>query len=373
MTIFLDFDGTITTEDSVSHLANFALRFQSERQQQHQQQQQQEAHNGGGAQGTIETTIPAPSIAADNDNSTTGPPNPSKDDVISSSQSQSTRTAGEGEEEGDDMKRKRDEDIDNLSSRWDDVVQAYVSDYKSHVSSYAPPASDRLCVEDEIAFLRSQKHVETKSLGRINECALFRGISRDAFHEAGRQLVRDGTVKIRPGFQHLVRAALDKGWKVNIVSVNWSAAFIKGACGFADGEVNVYANEVREDDGIVLGPDVLGLDDDGALIAGEEKEVGRNLTNSCDKRDVVRRVLRNDAVAHDAPFFFFGDSTTDMECLLEATRGVVIADSDESSLIRTLRRIGKRVPHVRDAEADDEVVWASDFHEVMAGPKFGIV
>jgi thiamine phosphate phosphatase / amino-HMP aminohydrolase len=370
MTIFLDFDGTITTEDSVTHLANFALRFQSERQQEQQR---------GGAQGTIKATIPAPSIASrDNNNSTTVLLGQSKDDVIPSSQSEPTLTAGEGEE----VKRKRegdgdtDTDTDNLSSRWDDVVKAYVSDYKSHVSSYAPPASDRLCVEDEITFLRSQKHVETKSLGRINECALFRGISRDAFLEAGRQVVRDGTVKLRPGFQQLVRTALDKGRKVNVVSVNWSAAFIEGACGFAEGDISVYANEVRENDGTVLGPDLLGSDDDGSRITGEEKkeeeeEKGRNLTNCCDKRDVMRAVLRNDTAAHDAPFFYFGDSTTDMECLLEATRGIVIADSEESSLIRTLRRIGKRVPHVRDAEADDQVVWASDFHEVMASLEFG--
>ncbi|KAI1150496.1 hypothetical protein F4825DRAFT_477928 [Nemania diffusa] len=297
MSIFLDFDGTITTEDTVTHLANFALRFQSER----------------------------------HDSSEDGP---------SSEPPTQERVRG----------------AEDLSSRWDAVVHAYVSDHKSHVSSYAPRAPDRQCVEDEVAFLRSQKHVETRSLGRINACALFRGIGPAAFRAAGAALVRDGTVRLRPGFAAFTRAALARGRRVCVVSVNWSAAFIEGACGaFAEGEVAVFANEVREADGAVLGPGALGGNGDGE---------GRNLTNSCDKRDAVREVMRAHG-AEDGPFFYFGDSTTDMECLLEATRGVVIADNETSSLIKALRRIGKRVPHVRDADASEELVWASNFEEVM--------
>ncbi|KAI0967639.1 haloacid dehalogenase-like hydrolase-domain-containing protein [Xylaria arbuscula] len=309
MSIFLDFDGTITTKDTVTHLANFALRFQSQRQ---------------------DISTPA-------------------DDP------QATNAHAQAQDE-------------ELSSRWDDVVHAYVSDYKSHVSSYAPCADDRQCVDDEIAFLRSQKHVETRSLHRINECALFRGISPAAFRAAGAELVRDGTVRLRPGFADFVRAARAKGWGVNIVSVNWSAAFIEGACGFPEGEISVFANEVREDDGVVLGPGVLAgealLTVDGEGVGESRGQVGRNLTNSCDKRDVVQEVLRLHDV-RDKPFFYFGDSTTDMECLLEASRGVVIADDEDSTLIQTLRRIGKRVPHVRDAEAGEELVWASNFEETI--------
>ncbi|KAI0553523.1 hypothetical protein F4679DRAFT_476205 [Xylaria curta] len=318
MSIFLDFDGTITTKDTVTHLANFALRFQSK----HRPHDEDLSIAHDPSSTSTSTRIKGPLVEA--------------------------TTQGE----------KRD-----LSSRWDDVVHAYVSDYKSHVSSYAPCESDRQCVEDEVAFLRSQKHVETKSLGRINECALFRGISRDAFREAGRELVSDGTVRLRPGFAKFVCAALTKGWRVNVVSVNWSAAFIEGACGFAEGEVCVFANEVREGDGAVLGPGVLAGD---SLLVDEQNEPprSRNLTNSCDKRDTVREVIRKHG-AEDKPFFYFGDSTTDMECLLEATRGVVIADDESSTLINTLRRIGRRVPHVRGAGAGDELVWASNFEEVM--------
>ncbi|KAI0394750.1 hypothetical protein F5Y17DRAFT_457664 [Xylariaceae sp. FL0594] len=370
MTLFLDFDGTITAEDTVTHLANFALRFQSKQQEPEELETRSSGVSGtrgGSTTSTSTSEFPAPSP-------TSGPGSDQGSYINKNTTSSATSSSAVHTNKSH---QPAQDDVIALSSRWDEVVRAYVSDYKSHVSSYAPPAPQRQCVADEVAFLRSQKHVETKSLARINECAIFRGITPDAFRDAGKELVRTGVVRLRPGFRDLVRRALGKGWKVNVVSVNWSAAFIEGACGFEKGEISVYANEVRGRDGAVLGPDIFGTshgEGGGALsssVTGEQDE-SRKLTNSCDKRDVVRAVLRNDAVPHDAPFFYFGDSTTDMECLLEATRGVVIADNEDSSLIRTLRRIGRKVPRVRDAEADDEVVWASDFDEVMAGPKFSL-
>lgn len=352
MSIFLDFDGTITAEDTVTHLANFALRFQSERQAQGQHTQTRDGDaslTSCSTHTTHESVMPA----------------------------SLEETPPEGQEQ--EQEEEQEEENNNLSSRWDSVVHAYVSDYKSHVSLYTPSAADRQCADDEIAFLRSQKHVETRSLARINECALFRGISPATFHAAGRELVRNGTVCLRPGFGDFVRGAWAKGWSVSVVSVNWSAAFIEGACGFAEGEIDVFANEVREEDGAVLGPGVLvgdalltshreeGDDDDDKGRGSESKSrglVGRNLTNSCDKRDAVREVRRKRQEL-DQPFYYFGDSTTDMECLLEATRGIVIADDEQSTLIQTLRRIGKRVPHVRDAEPGEELVWAKSFEETI--------
>ncbi|GAP86306.2 putative upf0655 protein ycr015c protein [Rosellinia necatrix] len=332
MSIFLDFDGTITTKDTVTELANFALRFQAER----------NATSSPGTSGRSQDATAAPPEAA-------------------------AVQEREGQEE-------------DLSSRWDGVVRAYMSDHEAHASSYAPGAADRRRVEDEVAFLRSQKHVEMRSLGRVNACGLFRGIGPAAFRAAGRALVQrgggsGGAVRLRPGFAGLVRAARARGWRVHVVSVNWSAAFIEGACGLSEedddeeGEgIHVIANEVREHDGAVVGPGALA--GDGRLLAGgadggSRGYAGRNLTNSCDKRDAVREVLRRRGAGEGGPVVYFGDSTTDMECLLEATRGVVVADDESSALIETLRRLGKRVPHVRDAEAGEELVWASNFDEVM--------
>ncbi|KAI5926121.1 HAD-like domain-containing protein [Camillea tinctor] len=295
MSIFLDFDGTITTADTVNELAHFALRSQ--------------------------------------------------------------RQAG-----GPD-----------LEPQWRAIVRAYAADCRALDAAYVPAAPDRRTPEAEIAFLRAAKHVEVASLARVRESAMFRGIAPDALSQAGTEMA----VPLRRGFAEFVARRRREGWRVYVVSVNWSAAFIEGACSAgAEGvEIRVLANEVRERDGAVRGPGILS------------KEGTRNLTNSCDKLEVVRALRGeedegNEELRDGAPSIYFGDSTTDLECLLAASRGVVIADGEDSPLLQTLRRIGRDVPHIKEAgvsfnddddDDDDDrgrLVWATDFEEVMENMKF---
>ncbi|KAI0597895.1 hypothetical protein F4775DRAFT_601840 [Biscogniauxia sp. FL1348] len=281
MSIFLDFDGTITAEDTISELANFALRFQ--------------------------------------------------------------RGAGDGT--GPD-----------LTPQWDAVVRAYADDLRAATAAYRPAAADRRTAAQEIAFLRASKPAETRSLGRVRACALFRGIGAGSLRAAGADA--NANVRLRPGFAAFVARCARQGWRVYVVSVNWSAAFIEGACGVDGGELKVLANEVRERDGAVVGPGILNRGEEG----------GRNLTNSCDKLEVMRALLAEEKGLSGRPSVYFGDSTTDLECLLEASRGVVIADAEDSPLLQTLRRIGRDVPRLREAGslAEGSLAWAADFEEVMA-------
>ncbi|KAI1634932.1 haloacid dehalogenase-like hydrolase-domain-containing protein [Biscogniauxia mediterranea] len=305
MSIFLDFDGTITTEDTISELADFALRFQRER--------------GGGGDGA---------------GAGTGP---------------------------------------DLKPQWDALVRAYADDRRAQAAAYRPAAPDRRTPADEAAFLRASKPVEARSLARVRACALFRGIGPDALRAAGAA----GAVRLRPGLADFVARRAREGWRLYVVSVNWSAAFIEGACGSGFGEgvevkVKVLANEVREVDGAVVGPEILNRGGGGE--GGGEGT--RTLTNSCDKLEVMRAVLREEEEEgglKDRPSVYFGDSTTDLECLLEASRGIVIADAEDSPLLQTLRRIGRDVPRVREAGsslAEGGLAWAADFEEVMAHVDF---
>lgn len=276
MSIFLDFDGTITVQDTIGEVANFALRVRAD--------------------------------------------------------------------EGQDLARA-----------WDGVVRSYLDDYRGHVDGYRVAETRRRCVDDEVAFLREMKAVELQSLVRIHECGVFRGIAPERFYEAGRRAVEvDGSVRLRPGFREFVQARAREGWRLWVVSVNWSAAFIAGALGCP--EVTVIANTVRSD-GSISGPDILNRN-------GEEKH--RNLTNSCDKLAVVEAVLKQtEESLQGKPSFYFGDSITDLECLLRADRGVVISDKEDSTLLKTLGRIGKTVSHSTDAESQDSrLFWASDYNEI---------
>ncbi|KAI2636915.1 HAD-like domain-containing protein [Hypomontagnella submonticulosa] len=277
MSIFLDFDGTITAKDTVGELANFALRVRA------------------------------------------------------------------------------DEGVD-LQAEWDAVVSAYVEDHSAHVDGYHLPPHARRLPDQEVEFLRHMKTVETRSLGRINDCRLFRGISAAAFRKAGRDLVEKGTVKLRPGFGRFVDEMIERGWRVYILSVNWSAAFIEGACGERPG-VTVIANEVCGD-GSIAGPAVLN-----SVRGNGAAAEPRNLTNSRDKLDAMEAMRHADGLAAK-PVVYFGDSTTDLECLLAADLGFIVADRDESTLVKTLRRIGKEVPHVRDQSATSTLAWVSNYDDI---------
>ncbi|KAK7952435.1 UPF0655 protein [Apiospora aurea] len=269
MSIFLDFDGTITVQDTIGEVANFALRVRAD--------------------------------------------------------------------EGED-----------LSQAWDGVVRSYMDDYRGHVDGYRVEEARRVCAEDEVGFLREMKAVELRSLGRIRQCGRF--------YEAGRRAVEeDGTVQLRPGFREFARARVAEGWKLWVVSVNWSAAFIAGALGCP--AITVIANTVRSD-GSISGPDILNSSGSGAKH--------RNLTNSCDKLAVVDAVLQQQAeTLQGRPSFYFGDSITDLECLLRADYGVVISDKEDSTLLKTLGRIGKKVSHSTDTVVkDNHLTWTSDYTDI---------
>ncbi|KAI2624358.1 HAD-like domain-containing protein [Hypoxylon sp. NC1633] len=277
MSIFFDFDGTITVKDTVGELANFALRVRA------------------------------------------------------------------------------DEGVD-LRGEWDVVVSSYVDDHRAHADGYQPQPHSRNLPEHEIQYLRQMKTVETRSLDRINDSRLFWGISAVAFRQAGRDLVRKGTIRLRPGFRRFVDERVKDGWRVWVLSVNWSSAFIEGACGELPG-VKVIANDVREDDGSIAGPPVLNPQN----VSSTEEP--RNLTNSRDKLDAMDAILRAESLAAE-PSVYFGDSTTDLECLLAVDLGFVIADREDTSLLRTLRRIGVEVPHVRDQSATEKLAWASNYEDI---------
>jgi thiamine phosphate phosphatase / amino-HMP aminohydrolase len=300
MSIILDFDGTITAKDTIGELAKFALRTQAEL---------QSSHGGNSLNGNDSGATPA----------------------------------------------------DRLKSEWDAVVAAYMADYDQHVREYHVAEAARTTREDEVAFLRAAKGVELRSLDRIHACGVFRGVDPARFRAGGRAAVADGVVRLRPGFRDFVDARLRDGWRVFVVSVNWSTAFIEGAIDCPG--VTVVANHVRDADGHVVGPEVLRGNPPGT-------DECRNLTNSLDKLEALQAALLSEDLL-SKPTFYFGDSITDLECLLFSSHGVVIADKDNSTLLETLRRIGHDIPvphakYAKSGKREDGMCWASDYDEVMS-------
>ncbi|KAM5383674.1 hypothetical protein ACJZ2D_001911 [Fusarium nematophilum] len=254
-------------------------------------------------------------------------------------------TIGELARSAIEIQRKRTTRGDDLQASWDQVVQSYVGDYRHYKDNHPSPEDTRTCVDDEIHFLSGMKDVEEASLARVAESRIFAGLDAETLSQAGGDAVREGRIKIREGFPEVMSLAVEKGWRVSVVSVNWSRAFIRGALG-PPHAIEVIANEAAVD-GSITGPEFLG-------------GTRRRMTNACEKREALEHLVGE---KDGGRVVYFGDSTTDMECLLNG--GVVISENGESTLLRTLRRVGVSVPHVGEGEPGAKVSWARDFREVL--------
>lgn len=321
MHIILDFDGTITVDDTIDHLAALAVAFQEEQQ----------------------TTPPC------------APPC-------------------------------------SWGDRWAAIVDRYLADHRAHRAGYSPVEHARTELDDELAFLRSLRSVDGRSIGRLQDAGLFAGMPPERLFEGGRQAVVDAAkaaatdknhVRIRPGFAaFLQEAAARRHWPVSIVSVNWSDAWIRGVLkGAREGDetrIRVFANKVTLSGAIV--PNFRrGAEDEHAPFASCSDKVEA-------LEAAVAEAVRTQEAADEA-VVYVGDSTTDLECLVHAGRtsacgggGIAMANGDgpaTSKLIQTLERLGYSVPHVSDArsfqrsrtaeEGDaPRLAWARDYNEILA-------
>ena len=229
----------------------------------------------------------------------------------------------------------------DLESKWDEVVQDYMIDYQSFKNDFIPREEERRSVNSELAFLRASKQVEEASLARVGASGVFHGLDTKTLSQMGADAVESGRITFRDGFKELAGLAQDRGWGLGVISVNWSTAFLQGA--LQNPEVQVIANEITRD-GQIEGPTYLY----------------DRLTSSSEKRTALDLLLP----MHRGRAIYFGDSTTDLECVLHD--GVVISVDHSSPLMRTLDRIGRSVPHVSEGrQLYGKISWARDFREVL--------
>ncbi|KAL2024169.1 hypothetical protein VTK56DRAFT_9325 [Thermocarpiscus australiensis] len=321
--VLLDFDGTITQHDTLDALVSLAISHSPRRPNQDRDQDQDQNQD---------------------------PPVSSRDELLL------------------------------LAARWRAIVRDYLADYERHVAGYRPPAERRRTLAEERAFLESLGAVEARSVRRVSGSGLFAGLRGEDLEGLGREAVgigigrgsgrgtvsgsalgggesshgEGGAVRLRKGFGEFVeRVAVEGGgsWDLAVVSVNWSGRFIKGVveagCGRGDRVARIVSNDVKWPGGQVEGPEELG--GEPLVTAGDKLRAMRSLRGGLKEQKVV----------------YFGDSTTDLTCLLEADFGLVMADDGDSKLLRTLRRIGFEVPHVGERGAESKLLWARDFDEVL--------
>ncbi|PHH86858.1 hypothetical protein CDD83_9650 [Cordyceps sp. RAO-2017] len=244
----------------------------------------------------------------------------------------------------------------HLQAVWEEAMRAYSADYEAYRTQSGRPAAAEAPTagqedeeeERERRFLAGLKEVEEASLDRVGRSGIFAGLDAERLSGMGAEAVAQGRVIVRDGLADMLGLASRRGWRTDVLSVNWSAAFIRGVLGAYPPTGGVTANEISAGDGLIGGPG-------GGLIA--------RITTAPDKLAALRRLVRGDDTV-----VYFGDSTTDLECLLydEGVAVVAAGARDDSRLVRTLRRLGHGVPHVAERQPGAAgISWASSFREVL--------
>lgn len=246
----------------------------------------------------------------------------------------------------------------DLTAHWQRILDLYSQDLAAYDQSQ-PSEEQRTTLAHELAYLRGCRLVEQASLDRVRESRIFDDFAaQHRLFEAGRRDRETGATRIRVGFSRWMEAQRgggDLAPSIHVVSVNFSASYIRGVLEpWLQNISSVIANEVQVDGSITasLQPPELVTECSGAL------------TTSQDKLAVTNHLLGNGL----GPIrLYLGDSTTDLECLIEYGGYALDADG-RGKLLRTLRRLGYFIPHASSctsAVKAKHICWARDFDEIL--------
>ncbi|KAK5330653.1 hypothetical protein LTR70_000483 [Exophiala xenobiotica] len=281
---------------------------------------------------------------------------------------------------------------------WNEVVDAYISDFKAHTDAYLPhlPATgDSTTYEQEKAWLNSLRPIEIASIERAIKAGVFDQLSAADMAVAADKALDSGQVQLRNGWTELFSLVEQHNAKfsvtdvpnplVQVVSVNWSACFVRQvlhACiqhapevedrfkSLWSSHIAVYANElpsIARDD-VQMGQ---------AVQSRAERQHLQGIRTSGDKVSMFMSIRDNMQYGMNTTSIYVGDSSTDLECLLAADAGICIRDepmgSGQKDLAATCERLGIEVVHVGDKHISSTfttmgqrhgLLWARDFSEI---------
>ncbi|KAF8543635.1 HAD-like domain-containing protein [Trichophaea hybrida] len=243
-----------------------------------------------------------------------------------------------------------------LSPPWSHFVDAYISDYNRHALSH--PKSSRLTLADEVSYLASLHPVERVSIQRIEAAGVFKGL-----HTTNIAKAAASTVPLRPGFWDLCRPILNSGGAIDILSVNWSRAWIQSSLRNAvlpeererfDADVGIYCNDlVYDPDGVTTGKiscEFVG-GEDGIWTAAHKVKMMEHL--------VAKR-------GGEGQVMYVGDSSTDLMCLLKADVGVVIGDKLDEVCERISVKLDYGLNDYKDANCGGQLYKVQDLEELRS-------
>ncbi|KAG9748050.1 hypothetical protein KCU73_g7193, partial [Aureobasidium melanogenum] len=263
---------------------------------------------------------------------------------------------------------------------WSDFVNGYMNDYTEHASRYEPTSSARTTIDQERQWLASLTSIENKSVQRVESSRIFKRVKASHVDHIAASSVENGHLQLRSDWDSLFQTLLSSpNNKISILSVNWSARFIRQSLLSASSKLTSPANETLYS--YVTGMDIQANEisnlesakgSDGRLSKDSSSGIRTSadklshLPLRCQQKLEICALTREFAEQQDDLVVYIGDSATDLEALLAADVGICIRDdptgSSQRELAETLHRIGV---DVRSIDEDIDLKRAADEQMVV--------
>ncbi|ORX88612.1 hypothetical protein K493DRAFT_306478 [Basidiobolus meristosporus CBS 931.73] len=208
---------------------------------------------------------------------------------------------------------------------WSYFGDAYGKDYTEATEKLPPQPTQNGTLAQLYYFLDALKEVELRSLQRVSKGLALSGVSREELSRGGSRIaLRPNSLKV------LKRFAKESDRELHVLSVNWSKDWIAGALKTVSTRpISIVSNDLHFDkNGISTGyiaPSVV--------VAG-------------DKLRAFKKLHKPRGTAS----MYIGDSSTDLECLLEADYGVVVGNN--TSLRKKLQVYDIQLKPLSQAKAE---------------------
>ncbi|OQO07590.1 hypothetical protein B0A48_07287 [Cryoendolithus antarcticus] len=260
--------------------------------------------------------------------------------------------------------------------QWTSFGNAYMDDYKAHDAKYRPATHERSTTSQESAWLRSLESVERQSVQRVEQSRYFQGVTRADIVGAARNAVVTGQVILREGWCELIMGLGQTGDSVSVLSVNWSAMFIKDALLYAADHSDLETPAEHEHNLMsriqimeIRANDIVDVDDSEGSPGLLTLNGSPGIRTSYDK-------LQHSPLQPEHINIYVGDSATDFDCLTAVNLGICIRDeplgSSQRVLADTFSRLGHEMHHISSLSpskvqsgASNILVWVRGLNEII--------
>lgn len=276
---------------------------------------------------------------------------------------------------------------DKSLSPWSDFVNGWVNDYTEHANHYEPITSARTTLDQERKWLASLAPIENSSVHRVESSGIFKRVKASHVDHIAASSIRSGDLQLRSHWDSLFNTLLaDPSNKISILSVNWSARFIRQSLLSASSSItsqetgslssyiqhmDIQANEISNIKRADGSDGRLSKDSSSGIRTSADKLL--RLPHRCQQKLDKCVSTREPAWQEEELVVYIGDSATDLEALLAADVGICIRDdpmgSSQKELSDTLQRIGVSIRHIDEGidvkqKADHVVYWTHGFDQV---------